>query len=388
MESRKNHGALLVVAWCLSALLACGAGFWIGRSGSGQDKKLAEITSLIQNNYYQDVSQEQIEEGVLHGAVLALGDPYSAYMNVEEKQSYNESLEGAYVGIGVLTTFNSDWQAVIAQVYNNSPAQKAGLQKGDIFVAVDGQKINTTSTKDLQEVTGKIRGEAGTSVEITIERNGQEMSFTVQREEVHITYVTSRMLANNIGYIKIDEFSGSALEEYQQAVAQLQEQGMQAMILDLRDNPGGFVDYAVEIADELLPQATIISVRDKNGNEKQYTSDSKSMDFPMAVLVNQNSASASEILTVALKENQRAAIIGENTYGKGIIQSHFNLSWGGYLKLTTASYYSPDGNAIHEVGVMPDIEVSLPEEIQNDPSLLTDETDTQLQKAIEVLTQS
>ena len=388
MESRKNHGALLVVAWCLSALLACGAGFWIGRSGSGQDKKLAEITSLIQNNYYQDVSQEQIEEGVLHGAVLALGDPYSAYMNVEEKQSYNESLEGAYVGIGVLTTFNSDWQAVIAQVYNNSPAQKAGLQKGDIFVAVDGQKINTTSTKDLQEVTGKIRGEAGTSVEITIERNGQEMSFTVQREEAHITYVTSRMLANNIGYIKIDEFSGSALEEYQQAVAQLQEQGMQAMILDLRDNPGGFVDYAVEIADELLPQATIISVRDKNGNEKQYTSDSKSMDFPMAVLVNQNSASASEILTVALKENQRAAIIGEKTYGKGIIQSHFNLSWGGYLKLTTASYYSPDGNAIHEVGVMPDIEVSLPEEIQNDPSLLTDETDTQLQKAIEVLTQS
>ena len=388
MESRKNHGALLVVAWCLSALLACGAGFWIGRSGSGQDKKLAEITSLIQNNYYQDVSQEQIEEGVLHGAVLALGDPYSAYMNVEEKQSYNESLEGAYVGIGVLTTFNSDWQGGIAQVYNNSPAQKAGLQKGDIFVAVDGQKINTTSTKDLQEVTGKIRGEAGTSVEITIERNGQEMSFTVQREEVHITYVTSRMLANNIGYIKIDEFSGSALEEYQQAVAQLQEQGMQAMILDLRDNPGGFVDYAVEIADELLPQATIISVRDKNGNEKQYTSDSKSMDFPMAVLVNQNSASASEILTVALKENQRAAIIGEKTYGKGIIQSHFNLSWGGYLKLTTASYYSPDGNAIHEVGVMPDIEVSLPEEIQNDPSLLTDETDTQLQKAIEVLTQS
>ena len=388
MESRKNHGALLVVAWCLCALLACGAGFWIGRSGSGQDKKLAEITSLIQNNYYQDVSQEQIEEGVLHGAVLALGDPYSAYMNVEEKQSYNESLEGAYVGIGVLTTFNSDWQAVIAQVYNNSPAQKAGLQKGDIFVAVDGQKINTTSTKDLQEVTGKIRGEAGTSVEITIERNGQEMSFTVQREEVHITYVTSRMLANNIGYIKIDEFSGSALEEYQQAVAQLQEQGMHAMILDLRDNPGGFVDYAVEIADELLPQATIISVRDKNGNEKQYTSDSKSMDFPMAVLVNQNSASASEILTVALKENQRAAIIGEKTYGKGIIQSHFNLSWGGYLKLTTASYYSPDGNAIHEVGVMPDIEVSLPEEIQNDPSLLTDETDTQLQKAIEVLTQS
>ncbi len=388
MEPRKNHGALLVVAWCLSALLACGAGFWIGRSGSGQDKKLAEITNLIQNNYYQDVSQEQIEEGVLHGAVLALGDPYSAYMNVEEKQSYNESLEGAYVGIGVLTTFNSDWQAVIAQVYNNSPAQKAGLQKGDIFVAVDGQKINTMSSKDLSEVTGKIRGEAGTSVEITIERNGQEMSFTVQREEVHITYVTSRMLANNIGYIKIDEFSGSALEEYQQAVAQLQEQGMQAMILDLRDNPGGFVDYAVEIADELLPKATIISVRDKNGNEKQYTSDSKSMDFPMAVLVNQNSASASEILTVALKENQRAAIIGEKTYGKGIIQSHFNLSWGGYLKLTTASYYSPNGNAIHEVGVMPDIEVFLPEEIQNDPSLLTDETDTQLQKAIEILTQS
>ena len=386
MEPRKNHGALLVVAWCLSALLACGAGFWIGRSG--QDKKLAEITNLIQNNYYQDVSQEQIEEGVLHGAVLALGDPYSAYMNVEEKQSYNESLEGAYVGIGVLTTFNSDWQAVIAQVYNNAPAQKAGLQKGDIFVAVDGQKINTMSSKDLSEVTGKIRGEAGTSVEITIERNGQEMSFTVQREEVHITYVTSRMLANNIGYIKIDEFSGSALEEYQQAVAQLQEQGMQAMILDLRDNPGGFVDYAVEIADELLPKATIISVRDKNGNEKQYTSDSKSMDFPMAVLVNQNSASASEILTVALKENQRAAIIGEKTYGKGIIQSHFNLSWGGYLKLTTASYYSPNGNAIHEVGVMPDIEVFLPEEIQNDPSLLTDETDTQLQKAIEILTQS
>lgn len=388
MESRKNHAVLTVIAWGLSIILACGAGFWIGRSGgSEEDRKLAEIKNLIQQNYYQDISDEQLEDGVLHGAVLALGDPYSAYMNEEEKQAYNETLEGAYVGIGVLTSFNDNWQPVIAQVYNGSPAQEAGLQKGDIFVAVDGQTIDASATKDLTEVTSKIRGEAGTSVQITVERNGQQMDFTVERREVHITYVTSRMLTDQIGYIKIDEFSGSALEEYQQAVDQLQQQGMQSMVLDLRDNPGGFVDYAVEIADELLPQATIISVRDKNGNTKEYTSDNNMMEFPVAVLVNGNSASASEILTAALQDNGRATIIGEKTYGKGIIQSHFNLSWGGYLKLTTASYYSPNGNAIHEIGVTPDIEVSLPETLQENPSSLTDQNDTQLQKAIEVLSQ-
>lgn len=383
---RKNRKTALALAWCLSLLLAVSGGVWIGHAANkGADAKLTEIQTLIRDNYYQDVSDEALEEGLLHGAVLALGDPYSAYMNQEEKQAYSESLEGAYDGIGVLATLDKQMRPVIAQVYRNTPAQRAGLQKGDVFLAIDGEAIDLTASADLTQVTGKIRGKTGTEVKITVERNGQTLDFTMKREQVHINYVTSRMLNGTVGYLKIDEFSGSALSEYQDAVAELKSAGMQKLVLDLRDNPGGFVDYAVEIADELLPSGTIISVKDKNGKSKEYTSDAAAEQFPLAVLVNGNTASASEILTVALKEHGRATIIGEKTYGKGIIQSHFNLSWGGYLKLTTASYYSPDGNPIHEVGVQPDVEISLPEEVVKDPGRLTDENDTQLQKALEML---
>lgn len=384
---RKNRKTVIAVTWCLSLLVAVSGGVWIGHAtNKGENAKLAEIQNLIRDNYYQEVSDEQLEEGLLHGAVLALGDPYSAYMNPEEKQAYSESLEGAYVGIGVLTMLDKDQCAVVAQVYRDTPAQQAGLQKGDVFVAVNGKNVDGPLS-DLTEVTSKIRGEKGTEVTVTVARNGQTLDFTMKRAQVHINYVSYRMLNGTIGYIKMDEFSGDALSEYQKAVTDLKSAGMQKLVLDLRDNPGGFVDYAVEIADELLPSGTIISVKDKNGESEEYTSDEKAETFPMAVLVNGNTASASEILTAALKDYGRATIIGEKTYGKGIIQSHFNLSWGGYLKLTTASYYSPKGTPIHEVGVTPDVEVSLPEALVKNPSSLTDENDVQLQKALETLAQ-
>ena len=366
-------------------LLSCAGGLFIGRGSGASDAKLAEIEGIIQQYYYKDVSDEDMEEGVLHGAVLALGDPYSMYMNKEEKQAYNETLEGQYSGIGVLASMDKSMRPVIAQVYRGTPAEQAGLQKGDVIIAVDGEEIDLSASADLSKVTGKIRGEEGTEVSITVERNGQKKEFTMKRKTVQINYVTCRMLTDTVGYIKIDEFSGSALTEYQAAVKELQEKGMQKLVLDLRDNPGGFVDYAVEIADELLPEGTIMSIKDKNGQSKEYKSDASAADFPMAVLCNGNSASASEILVAALKDYSRATIIGEKTYGKGIIQSHFDLSWGGYLKLTTASYYSPNGNAIHEVGIEPNEKVSLPAEVQNGTVELTDQNDTQLQKALEVL---
>lgn len=383
---KQKPGKIVVsILWVLSLLLSCAGGLFIGRGSGASDAKLAEIEGIIQQYYYKDVSDEDLEEGVLHGLVLALGDPYSMYMNKEEKRAYNETLEGQYSGIGVLASMDKSMRPVIAQVYRGTPAEQAGLQKGDVIIAVDGEEIDLSASADLSKVTGKIRGEEDTEVSITVERNGQKKEFTMKRKTVQINYVTCRMLTDTVGYIKIDEFSGSALTEYQAAVKELQEKGMQKLVLDLRDNPGGFVDYAVEIADELLPEGTIMSIKDKNGQSKEYKSDASAADFPMAVLCNGNSASASEILIAALKDYNRAAIIGEKTYGKGIIQSHFDLSWGGYLKLTTASYYSPNGNAIHEVGIEPNEKVSLPVEVQNGTAELTDQNDTQLQKALEVL---
>ena len=356
---QKPGKSVVAILWVLSLLLSCAGGLFIGRGSGASDAKLAEIEGIIQQYYYKDVSDEDMEEGVLHGAVLALGDPYSMYMNKEEKQAYNETLEGQYSGIGVLASMDKSMRPVIAQVYRGTPAEQAGLQKGDVIIAVDGEEIDLSASADLSKVTGKIRGEEGTEVSITVERNGQKKEFTMKRKTVQINYVTCRMLTDTVGYLKI--------------------------VLDLRDNPGGFVDYAVEIADELLPEGTIMSIKDKNGQSKEYKSDASAADFPMAVLCNGNSASASEILVAALKDYNRAAIIGEKTYGKGIIQSHYDLSWGGYLKLTTASYYSPNGNAIHEVGIEPNEKVSLPAEVQNGTVELTDQNDTQLQKALEVL---
>ena len=240
---------------------------------------------------------------------------------------------------------------------------------------------------ELTLISNRIRGERGTEVTLTVRRNDQTLELRAERGEIDIQYVESKMIEGNIGYIALSEFSLNCVEEFEKALQDLQEEGAEAFILDLRSNPGGYVDSAVAIADMLLPSGTIVYTKDKNDNEQTYTSDAACVDLPMVVLINENSASASEILVGALQDHEAATIVGVKSYGKGVIQRVLPISNGGALRVTIASYYTPNGRNIHGVGITPDIEVQLPDEVREDPTLLTEQTDTQLQKAIEVAQQ-
>ena len=347
-----------------------------------KDAKVDMIQSYLDKYYVEDIDQGKLEDTLFAGMLAGVGDKYTYYMPKENLRQYLTNTNGNFDGVGIEIYTTQDGEVVISSVMPGQPAETAGLQAGDVIIGVDGEDMKG---KLLSDVAAKIHGEKGTAVTIRVQRGDEEKEFTMERATVEVESVSSRMMENKIGYISISGFKENTYSQFKEALTALQKDGMKGLILDLRDNPGGLVRSVYEIGDELLPEGTIMSIKDKNGQSKEYKSDASAADFPMAVLCNGNSASASEILIAALKDYNRAAIIGEKTYGKGIIQSHFDLSWGGYLKLTTASYYSPNGNAIHEVGIEPNEKVSLPAEVQNGTVELTDQNDTQLQKALEVL---
>ena len=344
-----------------------------------------EIGTLLNQSYYQQVDTDKVADGALHGMVEALGDPYTQYMNSEELADYNAASEESYEGIGVQVSKDEQGYPVIIRVFANTPAEKAGLQVNDRIRSIDGQEVDPE--QELTVISNRIRGEKGTKVTLIVERNDQKKEFEAERSEIEIQYVESQMLEGKIGYITLSEFSLNCVEEFQTALQDLQDRGAKALILDLRSNPGGYVDSAVAIADMLLPSGKIVYTKDKNGNEQTYTSDAKCVDLPMAVLINENSASASEILVGALQDHEVATVVGMKSYGKGVIQRVLPISNGGALRVTIAAYYTPNGRNIHGVGITPDVEVQLPDEVLDDPTLLTEQTDTQLQKAIEVIQQ-
>ncbi|MBO4902846.1 MAG: S41 family peptidase [Lachnospiraceae bacterium] len=343
--------------------------------------KADTLKAVIDTYYYEDVDEEALKNGIYKGLMEGLGDPYSTYYTEEEYREMMESSEGVYEGIGAVLQQDSESMLIkVVRPIPGSPAEEAGLLAEDIIMEVDGEDI---TGQDINVVVSKIRGESGTKVNIGIARSGEDKTlyFDITRAKVEDVTVDHEMLEDNIGYIFISEFDDVTTRQFTDAMEDLKEQGMDALILDLRDNPGGNLDVAVDVADYILPEGLVVYMEDKYGERDEYRSDaSHHWDKPIAVLVNGNSASASEIVCGALRDYDRATLVGTKTYGKGIVQQILPLGDGSGVKVTIARYYTPNGTCIHGEGFEPDVEVDFDLDLY-----LEEDTDTQLIKAIEVL---
>lgn len=351
--------------------------------------KLNYIQQLIDTYYLfnEEELQEDPVEWMYSGYVYALEDPYSAYYTAEEYQSLEESNEGEYCGIGVQVSQNAYTKIInVVKVFKGTPAEGAGMLPGDILTAVDDTDV--TSMDLSLVVSDYIKGTEGTEVVITVYREsiGEYLELTMNRAIVQNPTVEYEMLDNNIGYIYLSAFEEVSSEQFKKAVDDLEADGMEAMVLDLRNNGGGVVTAAKSIADYLLPDGmTMVSFKGKGVADSTYVAeDGHQVDVPIVVLANGESASAAEVLTGALKDNDWATVVGTNTFGKGIAQGLFEIPDGSALKLTTAYYYVPSGECIHEIGIAPDVEVDLKEELKSMIEV-PKEDDNQLQAAVEVL---
>ena len=342
--------------------------------------KLSVLEQYIDYYYYKssEVSKEDRENGMYKGLFESLGDVYSCYYTPEEYQQLMEQTQGVYYGIGAYVSKDVETGAsTISGVIRNSPAEAAGLMEGDIIYKVDGEDMTGL---ELDEVVSHIRGPEGTKVTLTVIRSGETMDFELTRAQVNTPTVESEMLDDGIGYLQITEFDDVTIEQFNENFNSLKEQGMKGLIIDLRGNPGGSVTTVCAVAEQLLPEGLIFYMEDKNGERTEYTCKGADFDLPLVVLVNEYSASASEILSGAIKDAGIGKLVGKKTYGKGIVQNVIGLEDGSAIKITIANYYTRNGNNIHLKGIEPDVEVEL-----DSDAYLEDKTDTQLDKAIEVL---
>lgn len=325
--------------------------------------KLDQLYDTITSSFYKEVDEDAMMEGAYKGLVAGLNDPYSSYMTAEEYETWVATATGEYSGVGITFTQDEDGNFVVVSVTDDSPAADVGIREGDIIKTVDGQEYS-----DLDVIGNAIRGEEGSEIEITYIRDGEEKSVTMTREKITQHSVKHRMLDGNIGYISISSFIETTGEDFSQALKELEEDGAQGLVLDLRDNGGGLVDACVQVADEFLDEGVVVYVEDRDGNRTDYDAKDGKTDLKTVVLVNENSASASEILAAALQD-KGFEIVGQTTYGKGVIQSTAQLEDGSALKLTIMQYFSPDGNAINEKGVTPDHQVANEENSGEDAQL-------------------
>ena len=353
------------------------------RLNYSSSEKLKLIEQMIHQRYLHEdeVTPEMLEEGMYRGMVDSLGDPYSVYYNEDDLKSLLESSSGSFGGIGVHLTQDPDTGVVtVYKVMDGYPAAKAGVSENDILIRVAGEEIKDM---DLSTIVSKVRGEKGTKVLLDLMRDDKEVEVEIVRDIIEYDTVACEMKdeEKGIGYITIDEFDDVTYEQFVNAINELKEKGMKSMILDLRGNPGGNVDTVCDMCDRLMGEGIIVSVEDKNGKKKEYTSDSEQLfKGDIVVLVDGNSASAAEIMTGALKDTKLATVVGTTTFGKGIVQSVYPLGDGTAVKLTVENYYTPSGYSIHGKGIKPDVEIDFDEE-----SYKKDKTDNQLEKALEIL---
>ncbi len=377
----------LITAFLTYQYLTSSNGIGIGKTNSslsGLEYTLSQFRSELERKYIGEINDEDLIEGAIKGYVAGLGDPYTVYYTKEEMDDIMQETNGNYVGIGIYMTLDTEKNAILVlSPIENSPAEEAGLMPGDIITKVDG--VSYTGDQ-LDEASNKIKGKEGTKVTLEILRGEETKTFEIERRTVLISHITTKVLENNIGYIAISDFEGGCADEFREKYLELEKQGITKLIIDIRDNGGGIVDEALEIAEMITDKgSTLLITTDKNEKEDVTKSTSDPIiNMPIVLLTNEYSASASEILAAALKENGKATLVGTTTYGKGIIQELHQLSDGSGLKITTNEYFTPNHNAIHEIGIEPDIEVELSDEAKAQLEL-PEEDDTQLQKAIEVL---
>lgn len=347
--------------------------------------KINELNAYINTYYYDDVDTADLQDGLYKGLLEGIGDKYSIYYNAKDYEAMQVSVTGQYYGIGAGLSQDKDTMVVtVTKIYEGTPSEEAGLLKDDIIISVD----DTDATSlELTELVRQIRGEEGTTVHLEVYRpsTGEYFSFDVERRDITLPSVSHKMLQDRIGYIHIDSFESETATQFEEAVSDLEKQGMEALVLDVRYNPGGLVTSVVKILDDILPEGVVVYTEDKNGNRQNYTSSGDThLDYPMAVLINGDSASAAEILAGAIKDYEYGTLIGTTTYGKGIVQTNFPLEDGDAVKLTTAKYFTPNGNYIHGVGIEPDIELEY-EYLDPEGEVYEETYDNQIQKAIEIL---
>lgn len=386
MKNKKRflQGALTgaLVTLLVISLVSCGILGYKNVVSREEERKLSELDSLIESDYLGDVDEDALKEGLYKGYLEALGDPYSEYYDAEETAKFNENMSGEFSGIGVVMSQDQKSGLItMVQIYKDSPAEKAGFKEGDILFQVAGKDV---SGRKLDEVVSDIKGEKGTKVELTVLRGEEreKVTATVVRDTIEVQTVEYKMMENQIAYLAISEFDIVTYEQYKTALQELEKQGMKGLVIDLRNNPGGSLDIVCEMLDLILPKGLLVYTEDKDGKKQEYNSDADyAYDVPMTVLINGNSASASEIFAGAVQDYEKAEIVGTTSYGKGVVQSVYALKDGTCVKLTVAEYFTPKGRSINEKGITPDVEVEY-EYNEADP-----ETDNQLDKAIEVLKQ-
>jgi carboxyl-terminal processing protease len=349
-------------------------------------KRFNEVKKILKNDYYLDVDENILLEGAISGMADSLGDPYTVYFTKEQMQAFREKSEGSYVGIGVSVIVDKDGLLTVVEPFEGSPALEAGIKQGDKIIKVDG--VDVTTIRDDNMVISMIRGKENTIANITMVRpsEGRTIDFEVLRKKIKISNIKSEILPDNIGYIKIIMFDGEIASYFQKHLYELLSKGIEGLIIDLRDNPGGSYDQVVKIADSLLPEGLIVYTKDKNNNIVEEKSDKRNLQLPMAVLINENSASASEILSGAIKDHNKGVLVGSKTFGKGLVQAVLPLTGGAGIKVTVSKYYTPSGICIQDIGIEPDVEVHLSDTYKNMPvSQVPKGDDTQLQTAVQIL---
>lgn len=367
--------AVLLIA-IISSISTLGLIYYaLGFNEQGFSNLMRFITAyrFIETKYVNDTDDVKLIDGAIDGMVKSLNDPHSNYLSPKMYKTLMEQTEGSFAGIGVVMGMDNEQKIHIVGIMENSPGQKAGLQEGDEILAVDGVPVTQMA---FDEVAAHVRGQAGTDVVLTIMRDNANQDITITRDNIKLKTVGHKMLDNNIGYIQIVSFSEDTANEFNEAYNDLKNQGMKALVLDLRNNPGGLLTTCVEIAKKLVPKGEIVSIVDKQGNKETYSSSLEAPEYPLAVLINKNSASASEILSGAIQDTKAGTIIGNTSYGKGSVQTILPMFEDDAVKLTIAKYYTPSGRSIDGTGIAPDIEINLDENAT---------LDTQLDKALEVL---
>lgn len=420
----------LVTAFAGLIIIGMAAGIWLvgkvvmGNQASGLEdsratasemtlnvdwisQKIELIQEIINENYLFEEDPEMVESGIFMGMMAGLGDPYSTYYTKEDFQDLMEnSIEGEYCGIGALISQNRSTMLMeVLRVFEGAPSEKAGMLPGDIITAVDGEDVSGMEL-DLV-VSNYLKGAEGTEVTVTVYRQSTEeyLDLVMTREKIETPTVEHEMLEDGVGYVLVTQFEGVTADQFCAAVEDLESQGMEKLIIDLRNNPGGLLDQAVEMAAYLLPEGTIVRTEYKNGEGDEYFSrdgklqasstagtklsqypmeDSHELDIPIVILVNGNSASAAEVFAGAMRDFDRAELVGTTTFGKGIVQSVIPFTDGDAIKITTAHYFTPSGYDLHGKGLEPDVEVELSEELAAQAAVELSE-DNQVQKALEVL---
>ncbi|WP_293985649.1 S41 family peptidase [uncultured Megasphaera sp.] len=351
--------------------------FWYYTGRPSSMFEFFRTLEIIESHYAENVDKNAIFDGALKGMVSTLGDKHSLYLGGDLYKDFSAQMSGSYAGIGVYIASTDDG-ILIAGVMEGSPAEEAGLQRGDILVSING---TPTQGMQLEDVSKSIRGPVDTSVDLVIRRDGAEQSVTVARRQIHIPTVAGKMVdgADGVGYIRVAVFSDGTADDFTKKFNELREQGMTKLILDLRDNPGGIVEQAVGVASNFVPpNSTIVSYTEQDGKEDNYTAQGTDDPIPIVVLVNENSASASEIVAGAVQDMKLGPIVGVKTYGKGTVQGVFPVDHQSAVKVTVAKYRTTNGREIDGVGIEPDVVVPL------SPS---DQTDTQFEKALEIISQ-